>query len=161
MNISKRRAQGFASDTLVRTLLDGLKRLLSGDRLAATIEGFGNPKKAFTEAARQLAHHRFGHLLEGTLYQRVLPHEFAWGNDPEKKFMLSELPTGIAHQLIHKELTEKGFSDAHISTFALEKLRKLDSDTCLLLDRLFPMDKDGRLLIITARKQDGYIILIY
>ena len=164
MNISKRRTQGFTNDALVRTLLDGLKRLLSGERLAATFEGFGNPKKAFTEAARRLTHLRSNRVLGDTLYQRVLPYEFGlkrWGSDPEKEFTLNELPTAVAHQLIHEVLAEQGFTDSHISTFTLEKLRKLDSETCHLLDWLFPMDKDGRHLIITARSENGHSILIY
>lgn len=154
MNISKNRLQGFASGTPAYVILHGLLNLTKGHNFAASFESTGNPVLAFREAVVRLTlEHRsdkswpYARGISTDLYDRLA----------DKKRPVS---AGEAHMLIHRDLEQRVYTEAHVNTFSADKLIRIDRATRLALTRLLPEDREGNLLIITARSPDGRMVIL-
>ena len=151
MNISKNRLQGFTSGTPAYVILHGLLNLTKGHNFAASFEGIGNPNTAFKEAVIRLFENR--HSEDAWHYARPISRELYDA--------LEECDSvGEAHMLIHRHLERQSFTEAHVNTCTAARLVKIDRHTRHLLSLVLPEDKEGDLLIITARSPDGRMVLM-
>ena len=151
MNISKNRLQGFTSGTPAYVILHGLLNLTKGHNFAASFEDIGNPNAAFREAVIRLFENR--HNEDAWHYARPISRELYDA--------LEECDSvGEAHMLIHRHLERQSFTEAHVNTCTAARLVKIDRHTRHLLSLVLPEDKEGDLLIITARSPDGRMVLM-